>query len=145
MYTFPDNLSLLIRACRDEFSMTFCEVLVSEIGQEHKIPWLLHQQYTREHVPDDIYSNRTIPMEKKKIFLRCRKSFAIVIFALFVSFGFWNHFLSFLFLPSLSFNIHGFVHEPFEYLCCLAYGLLSSDVSRKQFPKENFVYCLWCC
>ena len=55
-----------------------------------------------------------------------RKIFAIT-FALFVSFGFWSHFLSFLFLPSLSFKIDGFVHEPFEHLCCLTYGLLLQE------------------
>ena len=87
------------------------------------------------------------PPWKTKIyiyFLRGHTIFAI-IFAFFVSFGFWSHYRSFLLLSSLSFKIRGFVNEPFEHLCCLTYSLLSSYVSRKQFPKENFVYCLWCC
>ena len=92
MYTFPDNLVLLIRTYKDDFSLAFLEVLVSEIGQELKI--------------------------EKKNFLRGLKIFAIIC-ALFVSFGFWSHYLSFLFLSSLSFKIHGFVHEPFEHFCCL--------------------------
>ena len=89
----------------------------------------------------DIYPNRTSTMKekKKRDFDSGHKIFAI-IFAPFVSFGFWSHFLSFLFLPSLSFKKCGFVHEPFEHFCHLTYGLLS----RKQFPKENFVYFLWC-
>ena len=92
-----------------------------------------------------IYPNRTSPMEKK-IYIYFLRGYTILglIFALFVSFGFWSHFLSFLFLPSLSFKICGFVHEPFENFCHLTYSLLSSYVSRKQFPKENFLYCPWC-
>ena len=71
-------------------------------------------------------------------FLCGRKIFAIIIFALFVSFGFWSYFFpSCSCLPSQSFKILGFVHEPFEHLWCPTYSLLSSYVSRKQFPKEN--------
>ena len=63
---------------------------------------------------------------KKKIFSLWSQNFAI-IFALFVSFGFWSHFLSFLFLPSLSFKVHGFMHESFEHLCCLTYIVMYQE------------------
>ena len=139
---FPREFDFLIRVCRDDFFMVFCEVLVSEIGQEHKIPWLLHQYYTCKHEPSGIYPNRTSPMKKKekKRYFHCGPKMFVRIFAVFVSFGIWGHFLSFLFLSSLSFKICGFVHEPFEHFCHLTYSLLS----RKQFPRESFIYYLWC-
>ena len=40
---FPREFDFLIRACRDDFFMAFLEVPVSEIGQKHKNPWLLHR------------------------------------------------------------------------------------------------------
>ena len=99
---FPREF-LLVRACRDDFSMAFCEVLVSEIGQEHKIPWLLHQWYTWEHKPSGIYPNCTSPMKRtEEIFSlwsqnRC-KNFCFLWFLCFLE--------SFSFLPVLAFPIY---------------------------------------
>ena len=83
--------------------MAFCEVLVSEIGQEHKIPWLLHQWYTWEHKPSGIYPNCTSPMKRtEEIFSlwsqnRC-KNFCFLWFLCFLE--------SFSFLPVLAFPIY---------------------------------------
>ena len=47
--------------------MIFGEVLVSEIGQEHKIPWLLHQYYTSHENMNLVASIQShLPHEKKR-------------------------------------------------------------------------------
>ena len=98
---FSREFDLLIRVFRDDSSMAFWEIVVSEIGQEHKNPWLLQQWYTWEHEPLDIYPNCTSPMEKKLYFLCGHTIFAIIFF----SFCFLWFLESFSFLPVLAFPV----------------------------------------
>ena len=41
--SFPREFDFAYKGMQDDFSMAFWEVLESEIGQEHNLPWLLHQ------------------------------------------------------------------------------------------------------
>ena len=117
--------------------MAFWKVLASEVGQGHKIPCMVIESIV--HMKTCTWwhlSQSHLPHGKKnRYFLGGHKIFAIS-FALFISFAFWSHFLSYLFLPSLSVKIRGFVHEAFEHFCRLTYDLLSSKSQESNFLKK---------
>ena len=90
------------------------------------------------------------PPWEKKYFLCGHKIFPI-IFGLFVSFGLWRHFPSFLFLPSLSFKVCGFVHcssELFDFNLFagdanLFYENKSLQILQNRINSELIIVHVW--
>ena len=83
---------------------------------------------------EDMYLVTSIPMKNKifSVVTKCLQYFLHSLFPLVFGVTFFPSCSCF---PSQSFQIHGFVHEPFEHLCCLTYSLLSSYIHQ----ESNFL------